>query len=302
MDSDKNYLFELPHLGMISVNGPRAAELLQGQLSCDVNHVNSTTMRKGALCNLKGRVQALVDVINWQGLKLVLPCDLINQTMDSLAKAAMLSRVVLSPDSDYKLFGFYLNNPEDLLPSPLTAELNAFSAVSTDDSYCYAIGDNFYLIINIAKTAFTLTDPFISQQQMRGSLAWHRLQLDRPRVEIYPESRGAFLPHRLNLHKTDYISFDKGCYKGQEIVARTHYRAKLKHGLKNFFVSSKLPLHSGQKLLNLSDNAEIGELVDFCPLSADNYLIVASILNEHPEVARLEGQDVAITLNTTLSS
>jgi tRNA-modifying protein YgfZ len=297
---DKNYLFELPHLNAMNVTGARATEFLQGQLSCDVNQVNSTTMRQGSLCNLKGRVQALLDIINWQGYKLVLPADLLHETMASLAKTAMVSRVTLQHTFDFKVYGFYLSNPDDLLPNVLTNPLAPFAAVSNEKNYCYAIGDNFYLIIT-SDEGSQLAEPFIKQQQLRGSLGWHRLQLERPRVEIYPQTRGTFLPHRLDLHKRNYISFDKGCYKGQEIIARTHYRAKLKHGLGIFSIHCNEPLSAGKKIFDLTDRAEAGELIDFCPLSPEQYLIVASMIHDHPSMVQIEDQEEAITLNSLLS-
>jgi folate-binding protein YgfZ len=115
------------------------------------------------------------------------------------------------------------------------------------------------------------------------------LQLKQQRIEIYPESRAVFLPHRLGLHQRDYISFNKGCYKGQEIIARTHYKATLKHELKVFTIQTDATLKSGLRLLAPDSDQEIGELVDYAPIGDGLYLIAASILIDSDKHARIDG-------------
>lgn len=270
-----NYLFDLSYLASLQVDGEKAQEFLQGQLSCDLRQVNPEQMRQAAMCNLKGRVLALMDVLNWQeqGWQLILPQDLLLETQASLSKVAMFSRVTLKPATQYRLFGFYLQNANDSLPFNHKL-VNSPYAVMHQEHYCiYALDPQFYIILVDTRRSEELCQPFINSKQWRGSLAWHALQLQQKRIEIYPESRGLFLPHRLGLHLSGYISFDKGCYKGQEIIARTHYRAKLKHELQVFTMKSDKPLQSGQKLLN-----DKGELIDFCPIAEGNFLIAASML------------------------
>jgi len=76
MPNNSNTLFDLSRFSTITVSGPRASEFLQGQLTCDVNQVTAHQIQAGALCNLKGRILAMMEVVDWQGLKLVLPADL----------------------------------------------------------------------------------------------------------------------------------------------------------------------------------------------------------------------------------
>ena len=116
------------------------------------------------------------------------------------------------------------------------------------------------------------------------------------RLSIYPESRGLFLPHRLDLHLTPYLSFDKGCYKGQEIIARTHYRATLKHELATYLVNTEEQLFSGQKLFKSDESIELGELVDFSYLDKNQYLIAVSIIKNAPQVVRFENNDKTVEL------
>ncbi len=275
----QNYLFDLSYLGCLNAIGPRASEFLQGQVSCDLREVTPSEMRQGAMCNLKGRVLALLDVVDWQGLHLILPNDLLADTEISLSKTAAFSQVKLLPSTAYQPFGFYLQNREDLLP--FNAELpDENHHVMQHETYCcYHLGAGFYIYLIDKTHASSLCETFIQHDQWRGSLAWHALQLQQSRVEIYPESRGLFLPHRLRLDLSGYLNFNKGCYKGQEIVARMHYRAKRTHELKQVTVQMNEPPQSGQRLIG-DDGAEIAELIDFCPISDGRYLCVASAMLE----------------------
>ena len=283
----KNYLFDLSYLGCLDVIGTRGREFLQGQLSCDVRDVTTNQMRQGVMCNLKGRILALLDVIDWHGLHLIVPNDLLTETHASLAKTAAFSQVKFSPSSTVQLLGFYLQNKDDAVFYNKQLPAERYGVISDDNFCAYHLGDGYYIVLINTSLASSLTDQFIKKGQWRGSLAWHALQLRQLKIEIYPQSRGLFLPHRLGLHLSGYLNFNKGCYKGQEIVARTHYRAKLKHEMKLFTIQTNIPLQSGLRLFK--DTIEIGELIDFCPLTENSYLCAASVVLDCPLNCNLEG-------------
>ena len=284
----KNYLFDLSYLSGIHVAGEHAEAFLQGQVSCDVGEVNHNQFRQGALCNLKGRILALVDVLNWNGHGF--------KTQESLAKPAMFSRATLHHASNYQLYGFHLQNRDDVVPFDIKLPNTLYDVVYQKPYCCYCLGNNFYVLLVDSKYAEAVRDQFIKLSQWRGSLAWHALQLQQKRIEIYPESRGLFLPHRIDLQLLGYLSFNKGCYKGQEIIARTHYRAKLKHALNIFTVKTNEPLKSGQTLFTENDKVNLGEIVDYCPIGAQEFLIAASILFEHPSIVHIEGHQTVVEL------
>ena len=166
---------------------------------------------------------------------------------------------------------------------------NNLYAQSYSANYCYYhLGNGFYIFLIKAEFEREFCKPFKEQDQLFGSLTWHTLMLYQQHIDIYPESRGLFLPHRLGLHQTQYISFDKGCYKGQEIIARTHYKATIKHELKSYVIHCEEQLQSGQIIFKVDDNTELGELVDYSPLGNNDYLVVLSILKSGAESIRLD--------------
>ena len=276
-----NYLFDLSHLGCLEITGEHASAFLQGQISCDVNEVNDNRMRLGALCNVQGRIIALPHVIKWNGLKMILPLDQLESIASKLIKPAMLSRVKLSPNpSEYKVFGFYLQNENDVIPLDVRLPTNVFEVVSGDNFCCYMLAPQYYVFFIKSDYAALLWER-VDVAQRRGGLAWHERLLSIKHINIYPNSSELFLPHNLELHTLGFISFNKGCYKGQEIIARTHYRAKLKYNLKiiNFHTTSTL--YAGQQIFASENKTPIGHLVDFCPLGGSQYIIAISSILEH---------------------
>ncbi len=287
-ESTLPYVFDLDYLGALDVSGNTDAAFLQGQLTCDVNEVSATQMRPGGMCSLQGRLLALLDVVAWQGLHLVMPKDLLATSQQSLAKTALFSRVTLHSHTQFAFLGLYLPQHAYQPNLPCALPTAPWQVSQTTDFCCYALSEHLFIIIlRDASQKSSWLAAFPNQQQ-RGSLAWHYLELQLPRLSIYPNTRGLFLPHRLHLHTTPYISFNKGCYKGQEIIARTHYRAKLKHSLKLCNITTKDPIFAGQKCYAAPEQAEIGEIIDYCPIDADQYLIAISILSEHPEQVYFE--------------
>lgn len=288
LDSKKNYLFDLSYLSLLGVKGDKAIEFLQGQLSCDLNQLTPQQAAQGAQCNLKGRILALMDVVDCYGVHLIVPADLLEATQNSLTKTAILSRVVLKPQTEYCVLGYYVQNPDDL--QPIDTLSNSLLGQTVTESYCcYHLGDGFYIILLSLSDRESFVRPFSEKNQFLGSASWHVARLMKQHIEIYPESRGLFLPHRLGLQNTHYISFNKGCYKGQEIIARTHYRATIKHELKVFTIPSPGKLHSGQRIVRPEDGSEVGELIDYALLPNGECVVALSILKDYEGDVVFEG-------------
>ncbi len=295
-EANKNYLFDLSYLGLVNLNGDKSIDFLQGQLTCDLNTVTDIQIAQGIQCNLKGRILSLMDIINWNGIKLVLPVDLIDQTITSLGKTALLSKVTLQKNTQYRILGFHLQNAQDLIPESIFLPQDLYSLSYGTNYCCYHLGKGFYIIIVHQDKADEFMNQFIELNQFKGSFDWHILRLMHRQFEIYPESRGLFLPHRLGLHETSLISFNKGCYKGQEIIARTHYKATIKHELRIYSINSEQEMYSGQKLFRDSGDTEVGELIDYSSWSENKKLIVVSILKEPFQAVRFEGADDSTSL------
>jgi folate-binding protein YgfZ len=290
-----NALFDLSYLGVITLEGNNGLSFLQGQLTCDTRTVNANHMQPGALCQVNGRVLALLDVIAWDGLHLILPKDMIASTISTLNKVARLSRLQLKESSTYNLLGFYCHSPNGPIPFNATLPKEENALTHTEAYCCYRINEHRYCFL-VKTDHLAEIDTSWPLNHRHSALAWRALELETQRIEIYPASRGLFLPHRLRLHETSRISFKKGCYLGQEIIARMQYRGTEKHILKTHTIQTTQPLQVGQVIHDPITKRVIGELIDSCPLDEDRQRITISILIEHPLTVLLDGHDKAVTL------
>jgi folate-binding protein YgfZ len=89
---------------------------------------------------------------------------------------------------------------------------------------------------------------------------WNNLNILDGIPDIYPTTQEAFIPQSLNMDLIEGINFKKGCYTGQEIVARTHYLGKVKRRMYRAFIKSQVDLTPGDQILNKNDE-DIGQLV-----------------------------------------
>lgn len=298
ISKEKNYLFDLSYLSVLEVKGEQAQSFLQGQLTCDLNQLSDIQMLQGAQCNLKGRILCLMDIVNWNGIQLVLPSDLSLPTQLSLSKAALLSKISIKEQKQLKIFGFLFQNPNDLLPATSFFSKNLYALAYGSDFCYYHLGNGFYIFLFHSEAQSDFLNQFQEQKQLLGSLTWHTLRLQYKHFDIYPESRGLFLPHRLDLHQTQLISFNKGCYKGQEIIARTHYKATLKHELNIYHIKTKAHLYSGQKLFRVDTHSEFGEIVDYSIIGNQESIAAISHLKEPFSTLKLENDDNPIDIST----
>ena len=97
---------------------------------------------------------------------------------------------------------------------------------------------------------------------------WHQHLVAHQRMRIYPETSGHFLPNRLTLEALGYVSLQKGCYKGQEIIARLHYRSQQRYALKTLTMPATTTLKPGDPYRDPTTQQLIGEVIDRAPLDA----------------------------------
>jgi hypothetical protein len=241
--NQNNFYSILNHMGFIKVIGEHAEQFLQGQLTNDIREVFETTLQKSLLCNLKGQIVAKLLVAKQGGDYLIfLPKDNINEVLQLLSKTAQLSRVTLESNTELPIYGIYKPNQKI--------------------EHCYPIDDNRFISFSLP----TLTE--------LPEIYWHYQQLINNDFDIYPSTCRQFLPHHLQL-ENDWIHFNKGCYRGQEIIARMHYLGKSKYELKQMIITNQ-DYQPGTTLYN-DQNQTIGEIVDICPISNSELMILGCI-------------------------
>jgi len=240
------------HLGVLTISGADAARLLQGQISCDINDLTETKSSLGALCNPKGRVITSFLLIKKADVFLmILPIVLLESVKKRLQMYVLRSAVSIADSSEqYCLLG--------LSSSILATESFLHTQQLDHVSIQFSVKQNRQLII--AETEIAIA--FWSEQLAIGykpenSEYWRYLDLLAGIPWLTNDTSEEFIPQMLNLDELGAISFSKGCYTGQEIVARTHYLGKAKRSL--FLAESAVPNAPLPNDIIIDDSADDGQ-------------------------------------------
>lgn len=221
VNSDKR-LYPIAHLAVLTVSGKDAGQFLQGQITCNVNDVTATQSSLGAMCNPKGRaVTTFLLTKSGDDFLLVLPKELLQSVKERLQKYVLRSAVTLTDSSDSVCL---LGLTDVSNTAFLATEQQATSVWVTMDKRC--------LVIAEVDNAIALWSEYAKQgYQASDSMQWLTLDILAGIPWLTSETSEQFIPQMLNLDKLGGISLTKGCYTGQEIVARTHYLGKAKRAL-----------------------------------------------------------------------
>lgn len=189
----------LHDLGVFGVRGRDAVAFLQGQLSQDVAQLDAVHARFAGYHNPQGRVIAILRLLRTDdGVGCVLPRELVAPVAERLRRYVLRAKLTLTDDSeDTQVIGEARDGSRVLRLVP--------SGDST-----------------------ILPGPPIARA------AWHAFDIAAGLPQVYRATSEAFVAQMLNLDLVDGIAFDKGCYTGQEIIARAHYRGRVKRRMQRF--------------------------------------------------------------------
>ena len=227
-----NFLHPISHSGIIRVSGRDAVQLLQGQCTCNVKTLTTNTASFGAFCNPKGRVISTFILLQHNiDYLLLLPQVLLTVILKQLQKYILRSDVQLVDCSDqYCLTGIQMGSHQNVPFEVPKAHL----AIVQEPLLTLRLGETparFIVIAEGEPTVKLWSDLLAAQYQPQNSSNWELLDIRAGIPWLTAESSEAYIPQMLNLDQLGGISFNKGCYTGQEIVARTHYLGKAKRAM-----------------------------------------------------------------------
>lgn len=275
-----NTLYHLNHLGCIEITGNDASQFLQGQLTCNVDELNDSKASIAAFCTPKGRVISTLLVVKTQAdFLLILPISLLEKVIKKLQMYVLRSKVQLSDKSHtYSLIGLSCTNTQ----TELTLPTIAFECSHSDDLIDVKLpspNPRFLCIIKRSSHLNSFLEGFA-----RGDYTdWRYQDISSgfPWFDINQSEK--HIPQMLNLDQLGGISYNKGCYVGQEIIARTHYLGSSKRHLKLVECQVGLEWETNRDLavLDADTQEKIGEILDFQTLgNVTRMLIVLQTVDE----------------------
>ncbi|HEY4215402.1 MAG TPA: hypothetical protein VGM84_28275 [Steroidobacteraceae bacterium] len=207
----------LDHLGVLRAHGPDAIRFLQGQLSHDISKLGPRRSLLAGYHNPQGRAIALLRLVYVadDDVLAILPRELIPVVVSRLSKVVLRAKVKIADASSEWTVSGHMEAPGH----------SAALAARVDSSPRVLVLEH---------------SPGTGERPRGDRSVWHRLDIAAGLPQVYASTSEEFVAQMLNLDVLDGIAFDKGCYTGQEVIARAHYRGKVKRRLQRFVTTTPL--------------------------------------------------------------
>jgi folate-binding protein YgfZ len=222
---------KLEHLGIIRVTGADAASFLQGQLTNDVALLGMNESRLAAFCSAKGRMQASFTIYKRPSadtaqttpdIYMVCSRDILTPTLKRLSMFVMRAKAKLTDaTAEFNIFGLtgsaILSIASQAINTPAIATIKASTIIALHP----ALGQTRAFCITPVGDAAPVGEALSAELWHWGEVQAGIATISAPVVE-------AFVPQMLNYESVGGVNFKKGCYPGQEVVARSQFRGTLK--------------------------------------------------------------------------
>lgn len=283
-----NFITDLSHLALIDVSGGDAVDFLNGQFTTNIKQLAEKHLQFSAWCNPKGLVKATFYIYRHEtGFNILLPAILRDSFIKQLQMYIMRADVNLVDKSNILIrVGIQTNNKllTELIDS--VPEQDDDIKIQKDFHCLRAFGSKNisqrYIIIGPIERIRTLWKDFSTYSYPVGAALWELLDIKAAYPWLSSQTTEKFLPQMLNLDLIDGLDYQKGCYPGQEIIARLHFRGQLKRSL--YLATCSLdarPEISDQLYINNHKNS-VGVVINVQP-SKEKYYLLAVIEKEFIE-------------------
>jgi len=268
---------------LISVKGDDRITFLQGQLTCDLSDLKPGQQTLAAQCNPQGKVFSLFRVIVLEDrILLTQPSSVTASQLTELQKYAAFSKVEISKETEYKAFGLigcksaqYIAEKVDTAATHDQSRILETGTVLIKQPY----PSLRYLAIMKNAIAEELLEDLENRAEIFDDSLWNAMNIASGIGFIEEQTSASFIPQMLNLQALNGISFTKGCYIGQETVARAKYRGANKRAL--FILTGR-----ATQAPNVGDNVQmlvnnnwkrIGTVISGCQYG-DGHIEVLAVL------------------------
>ena len=260
--TESTVLCDLSQYSTLVVAGNDAASFMQGQFTNDVEKIDADNSQINGFCNKKGRMIANFRLFtHQQNYFLSLKNDLVDLSIEHLQNYILRAHVAVQDVSE-QLIHLGLSGSD----SP--ALLAEFIETINEEVDCVSYNDN-YIAIRVAgpqtryeifcslEHAKTLWEKLSEKVDVIDASSWDFLNIQAGLPYIDSQTSGEFVPQMLNMELINGVSFTKGCFTGQEIVARMHYLGKLKKRCYKVHIATEDRPNTGDKLF--AENARAGQ-------------------------------------------
>ncbi len=289
---------DLSPMAVVDLTGPDAKEFLQNQVCNDLSVMSGEQIQLNGYCNPKGRLLALfIAYTHLDGYRLLLPELVAASMLKRLQMFVLRAEVTITHRTDLVVSGVVTDvsaSPE--LPAPFASVPNQVLSKTGDehaqvlrwhDSSQHAR----YLCVGEADTVIKLWQDSQFVHTTYSYWRWGDINAGMPNV--FASSVEQFIPQMLNMQLVDGLSFKKGCYPGQEIVARMQYLGKLKKHMKHLHAKGLDKAPDPGHVLTTESNNNAGQVVD--AIVDEHGVNLLAVVNKETPVSELKLQEQSLT-------
>ncbi|MFI4922857.1 MAG: YgfZ/GcvT domain-containing protein [Burkholderiales bacterium] len=282
-------LCDLSHFSLLYFYGEDSRAFLHSQLSSDVQNLAMATAQYSSYCTSKGRV--LASFLLWQsteGYFAQLHSGLHESIQSRLAKFVLRSKVKIGDASGTHIsLGLAGNNAEMLAKKCFVAFPQSVLGAAHDESVTLIrLSPDRFQIITTSEQAPALWEKLSRSATAVGNQCWDWLNIRNGIPVITSATQDQFVPQMLNMEIIGAVSFNKGCYPGQEVIARTQYLGMLKRRMYLANISSENSPQPGDELFSGDVQGQAsGMIVNAAasPEGGHDVLAVVQIASAHTE-------------------
>lgn len=270
--SEGSFIACLTDWECLSFSGPDRHTFLQGQVTCDLKGATGGKAIPGAQCNLKGRAYGTFIAIEHNDTTLLLmPQEQTSYFKDLLSKFIVFSKADMAIDKDLYIWGALAT------PSPPN-RLNWYVLGDTQLQLCVTTAAEAAELVAYTKSTNT---PLLAAQE------WHARRLAAGIAMTSTQNREQWIPQELNYDLIGGIGFKKGCYKGQEVIARIHYKGQVKQRAFSCLLSTAETTPTGTSIIDRVDGKTAGQVVESITLSKNQTLLLCCLKTEKAVLSTL---------------
>ncbi len=304
-DLESTCLCDLSALGVIRASGEDAQSFLHGQFTNDLSLVSPSISQLSSYCNPKGRMLSIFRIfMRGDNYHMLLHRDVLEATLKKLVMFKLMAKVDLEDISnDLVVIGIAGPSADSLLADTqisVPTELNhCIQAEATTIIRIPSKSSRILFITNVDQ-AISIWNQLSSKCPIANNKLWDLHDIESGIPQITTNTIETFIPQMTNLELIDGVSFNKGCYPGQEIVARTHYLGKPNRRMFRINVSDENAPEPGVNIYSPKNETQpVGKIVTAQKLSEgmSSALVVMRTENAHDNdlhVASTTGPSISI--------
>ena len=253
---------QVTKLSLIEATGPDSADFLHAQFTGDWKSLAENQMMLTGWCSPKGRVLHLIRIVkNKSKFLLLVPTDQKNGLLKRLTMFVFRSNVTFIDCSESHSIIVYQGE-------------SSLDSTYPNDTIKTKFTDDQHWVITPKRRQKTIWDSLSMEAATPNHIKIHDVLYGIP--SLPEELSDQFLPQEINLENLNGLSFEKGCYPGQEIIARVKYRGKVKRSLKRYSIKKSKPIEVGSKLID-DEQKSVGTVIESIEVSPDHQQVLAVV-------------------------